>query len=228
MRALIERLRPAFPAGGVLVGLVGLVLMGDAVLQSAPVSQQLTARECDRLYEHQRHLLSLESSPFHPAAREAQSQLASESAGRAQRKYCQKHFDRPSMTCQLQAKDLSQLLRCGTIGTKTEPAKQPGEPGKTTRPTSDPQDAKTRQHVTQVDSGTCARSYEKMLSVHAASAEFQKRADAARLLEHWRSTAARESFARRCTRGFKVRDLNCILSSTDVTLLQACLLDAGA
>ncbi len=202
-----------------------MLLSAGAALVSGP--DRPSASECDALYRHQLALFQQADSPIAPALLRQKNNLLRADSMRAQREQCLVRLSREDLRCQMAARSLQELLACGSSvrpengdGPKDKTEKSEKTEVVVTQPT-------VRQWVRAVNTETCDRAYEHMLPVHATSASFQKRPDAKRLMEHWQSPGARESFRRRCQRAFRVADLNCILSAKDAESLQACLLDVG-
>ena len=221
--------RPLIVACGACLTLWVLAL-AVGLLGAAPRTT-LTDRQCDALYRKQVSLFQGDDSPLSAVMLQRKAVLlAAESVG-VQRAHCHARISRKSFQCQMAAGSLADLVRCGEdggagVGRISE--KSDLKPGSKEEKTDVVVvETKIREIVRSVSAETCDQAYAHMLSVHGASASFQKRADAKRLLEHWRSTGAQESFRRRCQRAFRVRDLNCLLSAQDPESLQACLIGVG-
>lgn len=183
----------------------------------------LNPEECDRLYRHQRAVLKQDAShPLAPALRLNEAALGSPSAVAAQKQYCLKNVSRAGFACQLRAKTLRELLDCQqrhAPGSVSRPG--PGET-KTESPGGSEQIATL---TVKVNAGTCERAYRHMLAIYESAPELEELSNKKKLLEYWRSDAARRSFAERCLKQFRSSDLGCILSTSDPDVIQACLLE---
>ena len=160
--------------------------------------------------------------PLAPAFVGNQAALDSADTVAAQKRYCLENVTRDGWACQLRAKTLGGLLDC-------QRRHAPGStPGATEAPgTNNPGGGEQIATLTvKVNRGTCERTYRHMLAIYETSPELETLSNKAKLLEYWRSTAARKSFAERCLKEFRSSDLGCILSTSDPDVIQACLLEA--
>ena len=222
--------RRSINVAGACVLCVCASAVAGGLLYAAP-RKSPTGPQCDSLYRKQLSLFQKEDSPLFPVLVQKKAALLLADSMRVQRDYCRANVSGESFRCQMRAASLAELLGCTGSPSVTQPGKGTGsgEPPETgsekteivvVRPN-------VRALVRSVSQDTCDQAYAHMLSVHSSAPAFQKRPDAKRLMEHWQSVGARESFRRRCIKGFQVADLNCILSAKEPESLQACLISVG-
>ncbi len=188
---------------------------------------------CVNLYEHQLKIAAGDKlNSLSPAMRMHLRLMQSTNTRKAQLNYCLKTVSRANYDCQMKAESLLDILQCrrrhpltGANAKKT-PTADPGrkDPPKNTRREEPP---KVPATSLKVNAAGCSGAYEHLLRVYSRSDLLSNRPDAARLLRHWNSPAARRSFANRCLREFQSRDLRCIRTAVDPVVIQGCLTRIG-
>ena len=197
---------------------------------------ELNEGECNQLYTHQLTLFKNDpDNPLYSSVRMHNELLENPETRKAEVTHCLERVSRESFACQMDAKNLTELLDCrrrfmeqtpDETGENKQPEtnqesyfEQTNEPGPNTgKPEVMPSG---RFAVTPAN---CRRAYNHIYSVISKTETFQKRPDRARLENYWQSGAARDSFAARCQARFQPRDLGCVLSTQDPDVLQGCLL----
>ena len=209
-------------SGAVLAGCCFVALhSGLGQPSSPPASARLSGAECDRLYRHQRQIIKTDAShPLAPALRLNAPALDSDASAAAQKRYCLQNVSRDSFVCQIRSSTLQSLLRCQQQHPPGRTA--PGEPAETEgeKPTE-----QIGTLTVQINRESCTRAYRHMLSIYESSPQLDELSNRRKLLEHWKSPAARKSFVERCLKQFRSSDLGCILATADPDVIQACLLE---
>lgn len=186
---------------------------------------QLSPEECRQLYL--RELDISMKDPLHPqraALEKARRELLTESVVKAQVEACRKTVSREAYSCALKAGSLAEMMTCRAKPPEKKPeTKDPVDPGKTS---TDPKETTIQPLDVKVEAAACTRTYAHLLSVYETSEVLKKRPDREKLLTHWRSKTAVDSFQNRCMTTFRPQDLGCILSTRDPDVIQGCLLVA--
>ncbi len=212
-----------FFAAAILAGLAVIVGICFAELRAdAPLSPE----ECRQLYLRELDISS--KDPLHPqraALEKARKELLAEPVVRAQVEFCRKTISRDSYLCALKAGSVAEMVTCRMR--PPEKKQDPKDPLPDARKDPEnPRETTIQPLDVKVDATACTRTYTHLVSVYESSEILKKRPDRDKLIAHWKSKTAVDSFQSRCMATFRPQDLGCILSTRDPDVIQGCLLVA--
>lgn len=231
------------PATGMIFfsGALFFLLVGNSPYRARErsVDSAPDRASCEKLYAHQLLLFKTEENPIATAIKLNNRNLSSPRSREAQIEWCLTRETRRGYQCQMKARTLRELLLCRSerggsrkAGDEKGPGKSSGAEEKGSSAAAEKKNG-NESRISVIKDGAkssvavtakrCKMAYDHLLRIYSESKSFQKRPDAERLLRHWKSPAARNSFELRCRRVFRGEDLNCILSTTDTVIIQGCL-----
>ena len=220
---------------------IGFVLSVSMILSSQPLisrsnnkSPELNQNQCQQLYTHQLFLMQSSLNPIALALKKNRSALESSSSRALQLQECSRATSQENFQCQMAALTPLELLRCqekhgsgagkkirkNDNNSKKRAEDTPGMKLETT--TRSESDSQVKRGVS---ASNCRYTYDHLLSIYSRSSLLPEGAEGKRLLKHWRSKAARDSFERRCLSVFTPDDIKCVVTSREPISIQACLIN---
>lgn len=190
------------------------------VLAVLPLSAEAPKAElCQRLYIHEYKLLKeadlLTGSLIDSAGQSNQN--ASVAAKSVQE--CIRSRPTGQINCRLAAGSLTAYLACNETSTATS------EPAGTvvTESVGEAENIKTDKKKSLADRASCLKAYDSILKAFEKSDVLKSRQDKEKLLNHWKSSTAKQKFIQRCTSAFEPEDAICLQRSGTHTDVQKCL-----
>lgn len=197
----------------------------------------LSARECENLYNHQLKVASVDNGfPLQPAINSTKDRLEKEDVRSKQLNRCRQMVNRRNFECQMKAASMLEILQCslryGAAYRVSPPPVISDEKEDLPYAPSEKQEESSSGDLSvgnvsvvryNVNPENCNRVYNHLVSVYKKLPQLKDDDRTAKMVRYWQSGEARDSFSKKCLSVYKPSDLGCILSTSNPDVIQACL-----